>query len=209
MLDVHPAHHAASTWREFFIHIATIVLGLLIAIALEQAVEWVHHKQIVREARENIRKEIETNQSETAKDIRYVQDDADAMKANLAEIRRMEADPQHKESMHFEFTWSSFNESAWLSARDSGALIYMPVDEVQRYADAYEQQELVNKAAIEVFTDQTSLPATMLLVDATHPLRPDDAATLAHGCAAMFLKLHGLQELTEQLSGQYSLLLKR
>ena len=24
MLDVHPAHHAASTWRDFFIHIATI-----------------------------------------------------------------------------------------------------------------------------------------------------------------------------------------
>ena len=31
MLDVHPAHHAASSWKEFFIHIATIVLGLLIA----------------------------------------------------------------------------------------------------------------------------------------------------------------------------------
>ena len=29
MLDVHPAHHAASNWRHFFIHIATIILGLL------------------------------------------------------------------------------------------------------------------------------------------------------------------------------------
>ena len=27
MLEVHPAHHAASSWKEFFIHIATIVLG--------------------------------------------------------------------------------------------------------------------------------------------------------------------------------------
>jgi hypothetical protein len=44
MLDVHPAHHAASTWRDFFIHIATIVLGLLIAIGLEQAVEYLHHR---------------------------------------------------------------------------------------------------------------------------------------------------------------------
>ena len=32
MLDVHPPHHAANTWRDFFIHIATIVIGLLIAI---------------------------------------------------------------------------------------------------------------------------------------------------------------------------------
>ena len=44
MLDIHPAHHAASTWRDFFIHITTIVLGLLIAIGLEQTVEWMHHR---------------------------------------------------------------------------------------------------------------------------------------------------------------------
>jgi|GEM_PF-3654432 len=28
MLDVHPPHEAAHTWRDFFIHIVTIVLGL-------------------------------------------------------------------------------------------------------------------------------------------------------------------------------------
>jgi hypothetical protein len=28
MLDVHPAHHVASTWRDFFVHIATIVTRL-------------------------------------------------------------------------------------------------------------------------------------------------------------------------------------
>jgi hypothetical protein len=39
MLDVHPPHHAASTWRDFFIRIITIVIGLLIAIGLEQTVE--------------------------------------------------------------------------------------------------------------------------------------------------------------------------
>jgi hypothetical protein len=44
MLDIHPAHHAASTWREFFIHIATIVIGLFIALTLEQAVEKLHQR---------------------------------------------------------------------------------------------------------------------------------------------------------------------
>src|ERR1700722_17928535 len=39
-----PTHHAASTWRDFYIHITTIVLGLLIAIGLEQTVEWMHHR---------------------------------------------------------------------------------------------------------------------------------------------------------------------
>jgi hypothetical protein len=51
MLDVHPAHHAASTWRDFFIHIATIVLGLLIAVGLEQTVEYIHHRHQLKKAR--------------------------------------------------------------------------------------------------------------------------------------------------------------
>src|ERR1700677_797621 len=54
MLDVHPAHHAANTWREFFIHIATIVIGLLIAVGLEQTVEYFHHQHQLRDVRQGI-----------------------------------------------------------------------------------------------------------------------------------------------------------
>ena len=39
MLDVHPPHEAAHSWKDFFIHIATIVVGLLIAVSFEQTVE--------------------------------------------------------------------------------------------------------------------------------------------------------------------------
>jgi hypothetical protein len=49
MLDVHPPHHSANTWRDFFIHITTIVVGLLIAIGLEQSVEDLHHAHQRRE----------------------------------------------------------------------------------------------------------------------------------------------------------------
>ena len=44
MLDVHPPHAPTHTWRDFFIHIATITVGLLIAVGLEQAVEFLHHR---------------------------------------------------------------------------------------------------------------------------------------------------------------------
>ena len=44
MLEVHPPHEAAHSWRDFFIHIATICVGLLIAIGLEQTVEALHHR---------------------------------------------------------------------------------------------------------------------------------------------------------------------
>ena len=41
VLDVHMPH-ATHTWRDFWIHLGTITLGLLIAIGLEQSVEWMH-----------------------------------------------------------------------------------------------------------------------------------------------------------------------
>jgi hypothetical protein len=44
MLDVHGPHDTAHTWRSFFIHIATIVIGRFIAVALEQLVEMIRRK---------------------------------------------------------------------------------------------------------------------------------------------------------------------
>ena len=61
MLDVHPPHHPTHTWRDFFIHIATIVIGLLIAIGLEQSVEAIHHRHQRDALTEHMRAEAERN----------------------------------------------------------------------------------------------------------------------------------------------------
>ena len=61
MLDVHPAPHAAHSWRDFFIHIATIVIGLLIAIGLEQTVEYFHHRHQLHQLEEALQKSSEAN----------------------------------------------------------------------------------------------------------------------------------------------------
>jgi len=44
MIDVHAPHETTHTWTDFFIHIGTIAVGLLLAIGLEQAVEALHHQ---------------------------------------------------------------------------------------------------------------------------------------------------------------------
>ena len=59
MLDVHPPHEPINTWKGFALHIATIVIGLLIAVGLEQTVEYFHHRNEVREAREALAAEHE------------------------------------------------------------------------------------------------------------------------------------------------------
>jgi len=61
MLDVHPPHEAAHTWKDFFIHIATIVVGLFIAVGLEQSVEAIHHRRERDVLVEEMRLEAERN----------------------------------------------------------------------------------------------------------------------------------------------------
>ena len=60
-MEVHPPHHAISSWREFFLHMITIVLGLLIAIGLEQSVEVLHRRHLRQELQESFRAEAERN----------------------------------------------------------------------------------------------------------------------------------------------------
>ena len=50
MLDVHMPH-ATHTWKDFFVHIATITVGLIIAVGLEQTVGAIHHLHRAHELR--------------------------------------------------------------------------------------------------------------------------------------------------------------
>jgi hypothetical protein len=52
---------AAHSWREFFTEIGTIVIGILIALGLEQAIEALHEHGLAREAHEAIVEEMQTN----------------------------------------------------------------------------------------------------------------------------------------------------
>ena len=57
MLDVHPPHESVHSWKDFFIHIATITVGLLIAVCLEQAVETLHHHREADDLRAALNRE--------------------------------------------------------------------------------------------------------------------------------------------------------
>ena len=61
-MEIHKPH-AAKTWKEFFIELGTIVLGILIALGLEQSAEAIHERQLAREAEAAIREEMAENAS--------------------------------------------------------------------------------------------------------------------------------------------------
>jgi hypothetical protein len=43
MLEPHAPHEPIHSWKSFAIHIAAIAVGLLLALALEQSAEAIHH----------------------------------------------------------------------------------------------------------------------------------------------------------------------
>jgi hypothetical protein len=93
MLDVHSAPHAAHGWRDFFVHIVTIVIGLLIALGLEQFAEGIHHRSEVREARDAIAQERVENRHEFAITTELFRRETKRFQTNLAVLQFLE---QHR-----------------------------------------------------------------------------------------------------------------
>lgn len=141
MLDVHPPHHAAHTWRDFLIHIATIVVGLLIAIGLEQSVEALHHHHQRHQLEADLRAEGIRNlhiaittldycdwmarwQSEQAREL----DHAAAQGRTPVYIQ---SPPKHT------LPFSRPSDAVWTVAQTSNMLGLLPRSEAERYAHDY------------------------------------------------------------------------
>src|SRR5487761_2308104 len=93
MLDVHPPHQAAHTWKAFFIHIATICVGLLIAIGLEQSVEAFHHHLEREELIADFRGECQRNVEIADRDIAILHQDREWQQAWLSALLKSSQDP--------------------------------------------------------------------------------------------------------------------
>lgn len=141
MLDVHPPQHPAHTWTDFFIHIATIVIGLLIAIGLEQTVEYLHHRHEARHARELIADEMQANLKSVTQQRYTLAMHEDYLFADLAVIARARAHKLAPDDRVVLFhPYEMLNDSAWETAKASDALALIPYEETQRYAHLYAYQ---------------------------------------------------------------------
>ena len=148
MLDVHPAHHAATTWRDFFIHIATIVLGLLIAIGLEQTVEYFHHRIEVKETREALAREREENLKGFADGMAEFNRQTAALENNLLVLHYLQQYPNTPtDKLPGILVWhahrTNLSDSAWRTAQQSNVTALMPQDEVRHLARVYQRIDAV------------------------------------------------------------------
>jgi len=203
-MDVHAPHEPVHTWRDFLTHLTIVTIGLFIALSLEGLVEYVHHRHLVREARENIRQEIEDNHKAAQEDVTLLQQDLDRTNTNLDTIRRMRANPKaFKGELTFTMLFESLHDAAWNSARDTGALGFMPYKEVQGYADLYQHQKLVDDQSIEVIHRQTLAMAPVFMEKDLATIPTNQTENLLHDAAATLIDVTTLQQIVQHLDTLY------
>jgi hypothetical protein len=177
MLDVHPAHHAATTWRDFFIHIATIVLGLLIAIGLEQTVEAIHHRHQLAETREALQQELRKNVKTMPFVVAEFRRRTAAVQANLAVFHYLELHPGAPEDklpakVNWHIDGTIFNESVWITAQQSAVLGLMPPEEVRENTRLYRFLRTCSDSFAAYRTASTDARAYTVDADSVSALSP-------------------------------------
>ena len=156
MLDIHPAPHPATTWRDFVIHIATIVLGLLIALGLEQVVKRIHDDHELKATRQALAREQAANEKTWTDNEHDWRRTFVELKNNLAVleyIRRHPGTPQTTlpgdlRWVQMPFLW---NHAVWDGAQQKGITQRMPLEEANSFTGSYAMIDFMAHQSTQVW----------------------------------------------------------
>lgn len=146
MLDVHAPHEKVHGTRDFFVHLFTITIGLLIALSLEGLVEWRHHRNLVHEASAGLRSEIDQNAIRIGSLRQQISAQQKELDQDLDVLEVLRVHPEQHTLMSFNFRQQSFEDTAWKTAQTTGAFAYMPYQDAKEYSNIYATQSLIDKA---------------------------------------------------------------
>lgn len=210
-MEVHPPHESVHSWRDALIHIGLMTVGLFIALMLEGLVEYVHHKHLVREARENIRRELENNQRAAHNNVQSLKTNAAKVEAGLKTLRYMRTHPEaQNQSIEFNLSMQDLSDAAYRTARDTGAFGYMSYDEVQRYAGVYGAQQDLNRSAVEVLRHEAETLAPVIASEkdfrGVPPAQFDD---MLRSTGVNLMDVQLLVQFTQNLEQEYADVLKQ
>lgn len=210
MIEVHPPHEKVHSWTQFFIHIAAITIGLLMAIGLEQAVVYFHHRHQLQEARRELADELESNRRVVGTNLEATRKVMAELDADMALLRAGQTSPPIGSKLVYglgNFYWPK--DATWQAVKQNGALGLMAHDELHYYVYIYEDIAIV----MEELTD---LGARMEVAGAIARRSPDGNLTprdieelitatseaqakLAYSTLLLRLEENALQKKTEEI----------
>ena len=137
-MEVHAPEHGIHTWRDFFVHMGTICLGLLIALGLEQAAEAVHRAH----QRAELREALDTDSRQAIVDAKRSEQSCDEVIAwHLKRIGLVRTAIATKTAVPKIVVprFSEFDlviDPSFEAAKSSGVLALLPQQEIIAYSEA-------------------------------------------------------------------------
>jgi len=212
VLEVHPPNEPVHGWRDFLIHLATITIGLLIALSLEGCVEFWHHRSLVHEAEASMQIEIEANARALQRALDDVRKEQDFLKKDIAVMKKIIANPKvpNKEDMRVDFRIRTFDDVSWKTSQSTGALSYMPYERAREYANIYSAQNEIAEAEHQAVRD-TVLSVAPFLNSKKGDLNPggEEAVKIVDRLEVLQGQLIFLENLIKRLDGEYKKFLAR
>ena len=203
-MDIHPPRQSIHTVKDFLLHLLTITVGLFIALSLEAAVESLHHRHLVRDARENLRREITANQQQYSMNAKWVAENREQLARNIELLRDLrkgkKLDPAN---LGWHWQWNSFSGVAWRAARDNGAVSYMEPGLISSYSWIYLQQDYINSTALAIVSEESKAGAALEAAADPSSLSALEIQTLLVKSAEINLSLSTLQSTMKGLEDMY------
>jgi hypothetical protein len=154
LLDVHAIHSPVHAWRDFFIHIATIVVGLCIAVGIQQTVEFFHNRYQRAELRQALRLEREDNYKTLAANTAAWRWGTAELQNNLLVFQYLQRHPgTPQEKLPGVLLWLTSNyeysSAAWDAAQQSGLVTLLPREEIETNSILYSILKKANDVQFE------------------------------------------------------------
>src|SRR5215469_17554636 len=141
-MEIHAPHHPIQSWRDIVLHLAIVTVGILIALGLEQTVEWYHHRQLAAEARETILNEIRSNKIDLDSQIaRLAKHRSNAIEVYDFISDMLDHGKSDHHSLHLTLSQARLRNTSWTTAQTVGALAFIPYAAVEEYAAVYHRQD--------------------------------------------------------------------
>jgi hypothetical protein len=130
-------------WKRHLVDLATITVGVLIALSLEGVRQWISDRALVREAEENLLLEIDENREEIA---RVMADDSLKQAALDAAMQfadeLLEDGATDQTELNLGFTLAEVSSASWTTAERTGAIAHMDYERVRELSRVYEAQDI-------------------------------------------------------------------
>jgi hypothetical protein len=206
-MDVHPPHSPIHSVKEFLLHLLAITIGLLIALGLESSVEWIHHRHLVREARENIFQEMRDNRQSLLTHLNAIPGEISHLNELLAVVNSAKNGRPGVESEEFHWTTPLLTDSSWTAASSTGATSFMDYAEVKRYSQVYAVQNLYFTMMDRNIERRGEMFVFLTRIQAEGKLPDDEVESGKRTIVSEILTLNMLRELDSDLNERYSRIL--